>query len=373
VASRRTSEIVVVAGARPNFIKIWPLLGALERSPLGRPRLLHTGQHYDAAMSDAFFRDLELPPPDVFLNIGAGTHAAQTARTMLAFEEHLERTPARLVIVVGDVNSTLACALTAAKMGVAVAHVEAGLRSYDREMPEEINRVVVDHLAELLFTPSPDADDNLLREGIAAARIHFVGNVMMDTLQAHLQRARDRWPQQSAGLGLREHEYLLGTFHRPENVDRREALVKLVGILRDAARRLPVVLPLHPRTRGRLAGFGLLQELDETDGIRAIPPLGYLDFVCLMDRARVCLTDSGGVQEETTFLGTPCLTLRRNTERPVTVTCGTNVVTGLDRDRVLDGIERALSGRHPQGRTPEKWDGRAAERIAEVLAARLDA
>lgn len=360
---------MAVVGARPNFVKIWPVLRALEATPLGRPVLLHTGQHYDDAMSDVFFRDLDLPRPDVFLGVGSGTHAEQTARIMLSFEQHLVANPADLVIVVGDVNSTLACALTAAKLNVPVAHVEAGLRSYDRTMPEEINRVVVDHLADLLFTPSRDGDDNLAREGVPVERIHFVGNVMIDTLSAQIGRARARWEALAPTLGVERNGYALATFHRPENVSQRAALTELAAVITDVARMLPVVLPLHPRTRQQLESFNLLDTVEADPAVRLITPLGYLDFVCLMDGSRLCLTDSGGVQEETTFLGRPCLTLRRNTERPVTVTCGTNTLVALERAAVLRECRRILSGQTQSGTMPEKWDGHAAERIAEVLVA----
>ena len=315
-------RIVVVAGARPNFMKVAPLLPAL-RAAGQEPLLVHTGQHYDATMSDAFFHDLQLPRPDYFLGIGSGSHAQQTARVMEAFEPVLCETRPAWVVVVGDVNSTLACALVAAKMkeetGCRIAHVEAGLRSHDWRMPEEVNRVLTDRLSDLLLTPSRDARENLLREGIAEERIRFVGNVMIDTLLMQLPQAREL--RVSARLGLPDTGYALVTLHRPSNVDAPETLRTILAALGRVAAELPVAFPIHPRTRKRVAAFGLAHLLAP---LRVIEPLGYREMLSLTDRAAVVITDSGGLQEETTVLGVPCVTVREQTERPITVEQGTN-------------------------------------------------
>ncbi|MDB4948970.1 MAG: UDP-N-acetylglucosamine 2-epimerase [Gemmatimonadetes bacterium] len=363
---------LVVAGARPNFMKVAPILRAL--SAAGHEALLvHTGQHYDARMSDAFFADLGLPEPDFHLGVGSGSHAAQTAAVMVAFEPVLERARPDWVVVVGDVNSTLACALVAAKLGPAlgcrVAHVEAGLRSGDWRMPEEVNRVLTDRLADLLLTPSRDALPNLVAEGIPAERAVFVGNVMIDTLLAHLPAAREA--RTAAGLGLEAGGYAAATLHRPSNVDDPEALAAVLGALARVAREMPVVLPLHPRTRLRAEEFGLGGLLAE---LRTTEPLGYTEMLSLTDGAAVVLTDSGGLQEETTALGVPCVTLREQTERPVTIDEGTNRLAPwpLTEEGVYASFRAALAaGRSPDGeRRPEGWDGRAAERVVEALASR---
>ncbi len=321
--------------------------------------LVHTGQHYDAKMSDVFFQDLGMPAPDVHLGVGSGTHAQQTAKVMTEIEPVLLREKPDVVVVAGDVNSTVAVALVAAKMGLAVAHVEAGLRSRDWSMPEEINRVLTDRLSDLLFTPSPDGDANLIAEGIDRARIHFVGNVMIDSLHAALPRARESRIHQR--LELSRKGYALATLHRPANVDDARALSRLLSALAEVAAQLPVVFPMHPRTRARLPeGF-------EAPGLKLVEPLGYLDFLALTADARLVMTDSGGIQEETTALGVPCLTLRENTERPVTVEVGTNQLVGTDPAKAVAAAREVLAGRGRQGRVPERWDGRAAERVAEVL------
>jgi UDP-N-acetylglucosamine 2-epimerase (non-hydrolysing) len=308
-------KILHVVGARPNFPKIAPIMAAMAEQPRRfNQRLVHTGQHYDERMSAIFFRDLALPQPDIYLGVGSGSHTQQTARIMLAFEEVVLQEQPDWVVVVGDVNSTVACTLVCAKLGIKVAHVEAGLRSFDRTMPEEINRVVTDHLADLLFTPSPDADEQLLREGIAPERIRFVGNVMIDSLIAALPLAATR--PILAQLGLQPQQYALVTLHRPANVDDPAAFAGIVAALQTIAATMPLVFPVHPRTRQRIADFGL--NVAEGAGLHLIEPQGYLDFLQLTQHARLVLTDSGGLQEETTFLGVPCLTLRPNTERPIT-------------------------------------------------------
>jgi len=352
-------KILHVVGARPNFMKLAPILAQLKKRQEGHHILVHTGQHYDAKMSDVFFQDLGMPAPDVHLGVGSGTHAQQTAKVMTEIEPVLLREKPDVVVVAGDVNSTVAVALVAAKMGLAVAHVEAGLRSRDWSMPEEINRVLTDRLSDLLFTPSPDGEANLIAEGIDRARIHFVGNVMIDSLQAALPRARESRIHQR--LELSPKGYALATLHRPANVDDPRALSRLLSALAEVAAQLPVVFPIHPRTRARLPeGF-------EAPGLKLVEPLGYLDFLALTADARLVMTDSGGIQEETTALGVPCLTLRENTERPVTVEVGTNQLVGTDPAKAVAAAREVLAGRARQGRVPERWDGRAAERVAEVL------
>ncbi|MEU6230868.1 UDP-N-acetylglucosamine 2-epimerase (non-hydrolyzing) [Streptomyces sp. NPDC047042] len=350
-------RIVCVAGARPNYMKIKPVMDALERRG-AEVILVHTGQHYDPAMNDVFFADLGIRPPDRFLGVGSGSHAEQTGRVMTAFEPLIGEVSPDIVVVVGDINSTLACALVTAKAGPLLAHVESGLRSRDWSMPEEVNRVATDRVSDYLLAPSPDAVDNLRAEGYREDQIHLVGNVMIDTLLANLERARA-----SAVLaehGLTKGEYGLVTLHRPANVDDPEVLTGLLKALGEIAGRLPLVLPVHPRAAERLAAIGV------PGGIRLVPPAGYLDFIALQDSARVVLTDSGGVQEETTALGVPCVTLRDNTERPITVEQGTNVLAGRDPARIVSTVNGVLDA-PPAPRRPELWDGRASERIADVL------
>ena len=352
-------RIVCVAAARPNFIKIKPVADALEQEDIDVV-LVHTGQHYDERMSDVFFSDIGLAPPNHHLGVGSGSHAEQVGRVMIAFEQVVLEENPDLVVVVGDVNSTFACALAATKVGFPVAHVEAGLRSRDWSMPEEINRVVTDRVSRFLLAPSPDAVDNLRGEGYPDDHIHLVGNVMIDTLLANLERAR-RQPIVS-DLGLQANGYGLVTLHRPSNVDDRTMLRRLMHALGEIAQDLPLVFPVHPRTRERLQGEQVSTSIQLTD------PVGYLDFVALEASARVVLTDSGGVQEETTVLGVPCLTLRENTERPITVIEGTNTVVGLDPTRIVSAARAVIRDGVPR-RSPELWDGRAGERIAAVLAA----
>jgi UDP-N-acetylglucosamine 2-epimerase (non-hydrolysing) len=356
-------KILNIVGARPNFMKMAPLITAIQRRPRDAQQILvHTGQHYDEAMSASFFRDLGMPAPDLNLEVGSGTHAEQTARVMLAFEPLLLEQQPDWVIVVGDVNSTLACALVASKLNIRVAHVEAGLRSFDRAMPEEVNRILTDQLADLLLTPSADADANLLREGIAPERIVRVGNVMIDTLRQQAERAQASRILQE--LEVAPHSFGVVTLHRPANVDEPETLRGIVGALSEIARTLPLVFPAHPRTQARLREFGLALP----EQVLVIEPLGYLDFLALWRNAKLVLTDSGGLQEETTALGVPCLTLRENTERPITVEQGTNRLVGRDPATIKQTAFAVLSGELKlAGRVPELWDGRTAERIVDAL------
>ncbi|MCA1619499.1 MAG: UDP-N-acetylglucosamine 2-epimerase (non-hydrolyzing) [Acidobacteria bacterium] len=361
-------KVINVVGARPNFMKVAPLVEAAgRRAGEFAAVVVHTGQHYDARMSADFFRDLGLPAPDVHLGVGSGSHAQQTAAVMQRFEPVVLEQKPDWVVVVGDVNSTLACALVCSKLGVPVAHVEAGLRSRDRSMPEEVNRLLTDQLSELLLTPSADADRNLISEGIPAERIRLVGNVMIDSLVKHLalsesSDARERF-------GVAGADYAVVTLHRPSNVDDPRVLRRVLSALARLSRRLPVVFPIHPRTRKSLADFGLDKDEALSGDFRLVEPLGYLDFLRLYSGARLVLTDSGGLQEETTALGIPCLTLRENTERPVTVELGTNRVVGTDEERIVSEAEAALRGAGGAGRprVPPLWDGRAADRILDAL------
>lgn len=357
----RRKTIVHVIGARPNYMKIAPVMDALGGDSRIRQVLVNTGQHYDNAMAGGFLAELALPTPDHNLGVGSATHAIQTAKVMMAFEEICLADRPDLVVVVGDVNSTMAASLVAAKLVIPIAHVEAGLRSRDKYMPEEVNRIVTDRLAELLLTPSRDADENLRAEGTPESRIHFVGNVMIDTLRRHLpiarlERIRDRVPVGDA-------PYAVMTLHRPSNVDHRETFCAILAALRQVSTRMPVVFPVHPRTRDRLREFGLEGELQ---GVVLTEPLGYVDFLALTSHASLILTDSGGLQEESTALGIPCLTLRENTERPITVTHGTNRVVGTRTVDIVAGVERAFAS-PSAAQIPELWDGHAAQRIAVVL------
>jgi UDP-N-acetylglucosamine 2-epimerase (non-hydrolysing) len=364
MGSRR--KILHVVGARPNFMKIAPVMRAIERAGFAEQRLVHTGQHYDVSMSDVFFSDLGMPVPDVHLGVGSGSHAEQTARVLIGFERVCLDERPDLVVVAGDVNSTMACAIDCAKLRIPCAHVEAGLRSFDPGMPEEVNRVVTDRLCDILLTPSPDADENLRREGTDAARIFRVGNVMIDTLLAHLDRARaTRSPEK---LGLERGRYGVITLHRPSNVDDSDVLGKLLDAFAEIQRDLPLVFPLHPRTRNRIEEFGLGSRMAALPRLQLCAPLGYLEFLGLTSQARIVLTDSGGLQEETTALGIPCLTLRENTERPITVAQGTNTIVGVDPHRIVSAARAALMPGATSHGIPELWDGRASERIAEILA-----
>ncbi len=349
-------RVICVAGARPNYMKVKPVMDALEQRG-AQVILVHTGQHYDPAMSNVFFADLDIRRPDHFLGAGSGSHAVQTCRVMTAFEPVAAGLAPDVVVVVGDVNSTLACALVTAKLGVPLAHVEAGLRSRDRSMPEEINRLVTDRVSDYLFAPSADAVANLRAEGFGPEQIHLVGNVMADTLLANADRAAARGTL--ARLGLRPGQYGLVTLHRPANVDDPAVLGALLTALAEISFSCPLVLPAHPRTRGRLRGAA-------PEGVRIIPPLGYLDFIALEASARLVLTDSGGVQEETTMLGVPCLTLQDSTDRPITVTDGTNRVVGRDPDRIVAAAREVIAD-PPPPRAPALWDGKAGTRIAAAM------
>jgi UDP-N-acetylglucosamine 2-epimerase (non-hydrolysing) len=362
-------KMLVVAGARPNFMKVAPLLKAAvahNADPRNAQKaidclLVHTGQHYDEKMSDVFFRELGIPAPDVNLDVGSGSHAVQTANVMLKFEPVCKETRPDWVVVVGDVNSTVACTLVAAKLGIRVAHVEAGLRSFDRAMPEEINRLVTDALADLLLTPSSDADLNLLNEGIPKSRIRLVGNIMIDSLIANLEKARQSKILKT--LELTPGKFAFVTLHRPSNVDSQSSLTALMRQLRSLSTRLPIVFPMHPRTRKMLETFQIDSRSDRA--FQIIEPVGYHDSLCLAENARIVLTDSGGLQEETTYFQTPCLTLRPNTERPVTVTIGSNRLTGLEH--LEQDLSKALGGGARVGQIPPMWDGATAARCLKSI------
>ena len=361
-------KVINVAGARPNFMKVAPIVAAMKRRHAEfQPLLVHTGQHYDEAMSGAFFRDLEMPEPDFHLGIGSASHAAQTAAIMQAFEPVVIKEKPDWVIVVGDVNSTLACALVCVKLGIKVAHVEAGLRSRDRTMPEEINRLLTDQIADLLLTPSRDADVNLRAEGISAERIRFVGNIMIDSLFVQLARANQLAAR--ADLGLADKEYAVLTLHRPSNVDDTAAFIRVIDALEEIAGRLPIVFPAHPRTRKMIDELGLTARVERIKGLLVISPVGYLDFLQLLSGARLVLTDSGGIQEETTVLGIPCITLRENTERPITVELGTNTIAGNNPAKIVVAAFRALDNPPNKSapRVPPLWDGHTADRILDAL------
>jgi UDP-N-acetylglucosamine 2-epimerase (non-hydrolysing) len=355
-------KVINVVGARPNFMKVAPLVEAMKRREQQfTPLVVHTGQHYDAMMSDAFFKDLELPEPDLYLSVGSGSHAAQTAAVMERFEPVVLQEQPDWVLVVGDVNSTLACALVCVKLGIKVAHVEAGLRSRDRSMPEEINRLLTDQVSDLLFTPSQDADENLRAEGIPDERIRFVGNIMIDSLNKQLERAQHSTVREE--LGVADQDYSVLTLHRPSNVDDRETFERILGALAAIGKRLPIIFPVHPRTRK------MIRESNRSfdSGLRLVEPLGYLDFLRLYSGARLVLTDSGGIQEETTVLGIPCLTLRENTERPITVTMGTNTIVGTNPAKITSAAFAALDNKSPERRIPPLWDGHTADRILDAL------
>jgi len=369
-------KILSVVGARPNFMKIAPICRALdaakEQYPDKKVRniLVHTGQHYDENMSKVFFDDLEIPRPDVNLEVGSGSHAQQTAGVMVRFEKLCVHEKPDLVIVVGDVNSTLACSVVASKLWIPVAHVEAGLRSFDRRMPEEINRVVTDALSEYLFTTCREADDNLKREGISPEKIHFVGNVMIDSLYHSLPKAKESTIKRDMGLGA--DPYALVTLHRPSNVDDDKTFERILGGLVNVSEKMTVVFPVHPRTGKKIEYTDAAERIKAHKGLRIVDPVGYHDFLALMKDAAVLLTDSGGIQEETTVLSVPCLTLRENTERPVTISEGTNELVGTDMEKLTAEVDRILNGNAKKGNIPELWDGKAAERIvANILGLEL--
>ena len=359
-------KVLLVAGARPNFMKVAPILEEMRRYPKTFwPLFVHTGQHYDEEMSRVFIGDLGLPEPDIYLGVGSGSHAVQTAKVMVEFEKVVLREKPDLVLVVGDVNSTLACALVAAKLNVPVAHVEAGLRSFDRTMPEEINRILTDHLSELLFTTCEEAGRNLRREGIPEQKIHFVGNVMIHTLIKCRERAQSSDILDK--LNLKPKEYCLLTLHRPSNVDRRKVFEGILKALDEIQNHIKLVFPVHPRTYGAIEKFGLREWLSNMKNLQLISPIGYIHFLKLQENARFVITDSGGVQEETTFLNVPCLTVRENTERPVTITWGTNVLVGTSPACIVKESLRILIGNGKKGNIPPLWDGQVAQRIVSIL------
>ncbi len=356
-------KAAIVVGARPNFMKAAPLMREFKARGTVKPLLVHTGQHYDDNMSKVFFEDLELPQPDMYLGVGSGTHAEQTGKIMTAFEKVIIEEHPDLIIVVGDVNSTLACSLVGAKRLVPVAHVEAGLRSFDLTMPEEINRMVTDILSKFCFTTSPEAEENLKREGVTGDRIFFVGNIMIDSLLFYLEKAeRSRILEE---MELEERGYILVTLHRPSNVDEPDTFRGIFGALAEISREMPVVFPVHPRTRKMIETF--IPSDSRPKELKLIEPIGYLDFVKAMEKARLVITDSGGIQEETTVLGVPCLTARRNTERPITVDMGTNRLVGTEGSVILEAAREALGDETAEHSIPPLWDGKTAGRIADVL------
>ncbi len=359
-------KILNIVGARPNFMKIAPIVREMKRrSDEFLPLIVHTGQHYDAAMSDSFFEDLGIPKPDYHLEIGSASHAVQTAKIMMAFELVILQEKPDWVLVVGDVNSTIACALVCSKLGVKVAHVEAGLRSGDMTMPEEVNRLLTDRISDLLLTPSTDGDENLLKEGITPGKIKFVGNVMIDSLFYSLKLAENSNVRED--LSLIGKDYAVLTLHRPSNVDEKETFAELLDALVEVSEKLPVIFPAHPRTKSNIEKFGFAEIL-QTSNIKLIEPLGYLDFLRLYSGAKLVLTDSGGLQEETTALGIPCLTLRENTERPITIEMGTNILVGTNRAKITQAAFDVLSRKQTQDtKIPPLWDGKTAERICDAL------
>ncbi len=384
-----TKKIFIVVGARPNFMKAAPLYEAFKEYPDIQTSIIHTGQHYDAAMNKVFFDDLGLPKPDIYLGVGSGTHAQQTGAVMLEFEKILIDQRPDMVVVVGDVNSTIACALDASKLNIPVAHVEAGLRSFDRTMPEEINRLLTDQISAILFTTCEDADKNLSKEGIPSDKIHFVGNVMIDSLMKFIERAKQT--DILSRLGMVSHAasddlpdthkpYALLTLHRPSNVDDKDTLEGILSALNLVSKRIPVLFPIHPRTLKQIRQFGfedLIWHMDDPRGVLldlsyqkviTMPPQSYLDFLNLMANSTLVLTDSGGIQEETTILGIPCITIRKNTERPITVTEGTNILVGSNPEKILSEAYTILDSGGKKGRLPKLWDGKAASRIVKIIA-----
>jgi len=359
-------RIFLITGARPNFMKIAPIWKEMKKySDCFNPIIVHTGQHYDDKMSATFFKDLELPNPDIYLGVGSASHAVQTARIMVGFEKIcLEKKP-DLIIVVGDVNSTLACAIVASKLLSPLAHIEAGLRSFDRAMPEEINRIVTDSLSDFLFTTCEDANENLRKEGVSNEKIFFVGNTMVDTLL----RFKDRYNPSSilSQMKIREKEYALLTLHRPSNVDDEINFISILDALKEIQTRIKVIFPIHPRTKKQIEDMNMKDRFANMENIALTEPLGYLEFMSLLAHSKFVLTDSGGIQEETTVLGIPCLTLRKNTERPITVKEGTNIIVGTNKEKIIEESNKILNGNSKSGRIPKFWDGKAAERIVKIL------
>jgi len=357
-------KIIYVAGARPNFVKMASILRACKKALDIESLLVHTGQHYTENMSKTFFEELDIPIPDINLEVGSSSHAQQTAEIMKRFEPVVLKHNPDAVLVVGDVNSTVACALVAAKLGVKIVHVEAGLRSFDRTMPEEINRILTDAISDILFVTEPSGLANLKREGIDGTKVHFVGNVMIDTLEFCREKTVNS--RILDDLNLHTTEYAVVTLHRPSNVDQRDALSRILDGLAEIQKEIKVVFPIHPRTKKNLTSNGMMKKLDDLPNVLITEPLGYLDFLKLMAESKLVITDSGGIQEETTILGIPCLTIRENTERPITVTEGTNILVGTDTNRILNGYRESLNGVRPLTR-PKFWDGGASERIVRIL------
>jgi len=358
-------KIINVVGARPNFMKIAPIQRVMNATEGMEPFLVHTGQHYDERMSKFFFDDLQLPQPDVYLNIGSASHAVQTAKIMIEFEQVLLKEKPDAVLVVGDVNSTAACSIVASKMGVKIIHVEAGLRSFDRGMPEEINRILTDSISDLLFVTEESGLRHLKSEGIADEKVHLVGNVMIDSLIFFKEKAAQSTVLKD--LDLEKGAYALITLHRPSNVDDPVVFERLINTFEKIEKELKLVFPIHPRSRKRISEFGLEERVAAMPNLKLLDPLGYLDFMHLMHNARVLLTDSGGIQEETTYLGIPCITMRENTERPVTIDVGTNVLVGSDTDKIYTEFKKVINGQAKKGEIPPLWDGHAAERIVEII------
>lgn len=358
-------KVINVVGARPNFMKIAPIQHLMDADPEIETVLVHTGQHYDEKMSKLFFDDLQLPKPDIYLNVGSASHALQTAKIMTAFEQVMIDEKPDLVIVVGDVNSTMACAIVAKKMHVKVAHVEAGLRSFDRHMPEEINRLLTDAISDMLFVTEQSGLDHLKHEGTADEKVHFVGNVMIDSLVHFQDKAAESTILKD--LNVAPGSYGLITLHRPSNVDNKDVLTRLLDTFDAIEQDMELIFPIHPRSRKMIQNFGLAERINSMPNLHLLDPLGYLDFMQLMHNARVLLTDSGGIQEETTYLGIPCITMRENTERPSSVDLGTNVLVGTDTDLILKEFKKVLNGGSKKGSVPPLWDGHAAERIVEII------
>lgn len=362
------NPIILVVGARPNFMKIAPIQKELDSRGIANI-LLHTGQHYDDNMSKVFFDDLKMKKPDIYLGVGSGSHATQTAKVMVEFEQVCLENDPSMVVVVGDVNSTLACSLVSAKLNIKCAHVEAGLRSFDREMPEEINRIVTDSICEILLTPSDDGDENLLSEGVDQSKIHMVGNVMIDSLLSNLDVAKNLDVLSKYEISK---DYVLVTLHRPSNVDDKSVFNDIISAIEEISGDVEFVFPMHPRTKKMAEKFGLYSRIESIPGMKITPPAGYLEFISLMSKSKLVLTDSGGLQEETTALGIPCLTIRENTERPVTITQGTNQLVGTDKGKIISAGLEALQGNGKAGIIPKYWDGKTSSRIVDVLLQNID-
>ena len=362
-------KIINIVGARPNFMKIAPIMDAMKKSSVINPILLHTGQHYDEKMSALFFKELKISEPDIYLGVGSESHAKQVAHIMEKFDDVCNTEKPDAILVVGDVNSTMACSLVASKLGIKIIHLEAGLRSFDRTMPEEINRIVTDSLADLLFTPSKDGNENLLKEGISPDKIFLVGNIMIDTLFRFLPVIEKSSIIQE--LDLIPQQYLLVTLHRPSNVDQKESLEKILNTFQKIQQKIKIVFPVHPRTKKNMNELGFSGMIDNMKNLIITEPLGYLDFQRLMTKSKAVITDSGGIQEETSVLKIPCITLRENTERPVTVSEGSNVLVGSDMNKLLTMVEKILNNKWKSGHVPKLWDGKTAERVIEIIETRL--